>query len=810
MVFDCGTDMRLHGDDYDPASGNHHQLDDFVQQVFRSQVVVFPKTLQQLPLQETLRAACASIQGWLQMNEKNGAVILAPSATHACALVGAYTLEVEGATQQGGSAVDSDSSRDVGTVTSAPGSQSSTPGTHDEMETLWQRVHSRLRDLSADSAASNVAAQSSGGSPNRSGRPSSLSIADAFRRPRPSSAGANGRSAPPQPSDQDSSGPDAPPDEFWNSSLRRCLQTFSRIGVVQSMRRATSVLLHPCPPIVLPSGLRCGFVEGVAPRIYSTTPTSRQRSMSGDLGSPSARRPSLSNRFRVRPSRGPPPSESSSSADGAWVVRRIIFNGKPRVCKKRSQSGPGPASNLLSAEGFRPYVSITQEHASGPNLIYSSMVGGVREYGPSDRFVEFNPNSKVRGEIVLKVFHVSRAGGAKKLFEFGMHTDSFGAELFSAAPKSAGSPRSQTPTYWVHIPPFGQYVSQTGTPLPSPRVGNAAASTTQTPTATASPSAASPDAGSSPSQESRSRSNSSADASPSKSMNSGYFMRLREGPGPTCLRHVMRLTSSSITLHDASGAVALPDSFSLEVEFEYRFAGRDEAEDARNGVSAAADAIAQSPSSTNTVLYQLQCDKCSVPFCIARPAQLVSSQTDGSEHYNTSAAVRCPHCKSMSPQFHAVGGDAVAPEIDPSFYSVDDDETLVISRGATSAPSSRAVSPQRSGRAARDDFGAPGAVPGNGRGNYCTPPPTHIHTHTCTFTDVCLITCLRPARTLSEPSLNIPESARHAAAAGGAAARAAAPSNADSNQHAAPVRNLLHVIAFPLTISSRCYTNSCR
>lgn len=40
MVFDCGTDIRLQGDEYDPLTGHgrQQQLDDFVQQVFRSQV----------------------------------------------------------------------------------------------------------------------------------------------------------------------------------------------------------------------------------------------------------------------------------------------------------------------------------------------------------------------------------------------------------------------------------------------------------------------------------------------------------------------------------------------------------------------------------------------------------------------------------------------------------------------------------------------------------------------------------------------------------------------------------------------------
>ena len=48
---------------------------------------------------------------------------------------------------------------------------------------------------------------------------------------------------------------------------------------------------------------------------------------------------------------------------------------------------------------------------------------------------------------MVKVFHLSRAGGAKMLFDVGLHTDAFGAELFSAAPKASGSPRAREPMY---------------------------------------------------------------------------------------------------------------------------------------------------------------------------------------------------------------------------------------------------------------------------------------------------------------------------------------------------------------------------
>lgn len=382
---------------------------------------MFPKTLQELPLQETLRAACTSIHGWLQMKPDNSAVIIAPSTLHACAVLGTYTL--------GFDARDSDQHTQRADSASAVG-QDQQPRLPHEAATPEAVVHERLQCLfvGSDVAGSSETASASA---TRRGWGHGQ-IADAFRRISSSADGPPSRSRRRSHSGGDqlgalalsprnnqgaritglgSSGGGGGPNHNYlgsdddglggsvlgKNSLQRCLQTFVRINDVQGMRRSNSVLLHPCPSTALPPGLRCGFNRGtrVAPRVYSTTPASRlltNGNESGGAGSPS-RRPSLAERFRVRPSRGPPPSTTSNGADGNWVVRRIIFNGKPHVSKSGSQGGP--ASSMHVPEGFRPYVSITQENPSGPHLIYSSMVGGVREYGPQDRFVEFNPNSQV-------------------------------------------------------------------------------------------------------------------------------------------------------------------------------------------------------------------------------------------------------------------------------------------------------------------------------------------------------------------------------------------------------------------------------
>ena len=131
------------------------------------------------------------------------------------------------------------------------------------------------------------------------------------------------------------------------------------------------------------------------------------------------------------------------------------------------------------------------------------------------------------------------------------------------------------------------------------------------------------------------------------------------------------------------------------------------------------------PSSTTTVLYQLQCDSCGKPFGVGRPTQytaalaaLQAASGDGGaggdlaegRFYNASAKMQCPHCTQQCDQFHAVGGEQVVPRI-----------TENTGRGASSAPSSTMNSPHggRGGRNAGGDVddGMAGASAGRGIGS---------------------------------------------------------------------------------------------
>eukprot|EP00750_Incisomonas_marina_P013818 INCI17547.2.p1 GENE.INCI17547.2~~INCI17547.2.p1 ORF type:complete len:1738 (+),score=214.24 INCI17547.2:398-5611(+) len=840
MVFDCGTDIRLQGDEFDPLAGHGQQLDDFVQQVFRSQVVVFPKTLQELPLQETLRAACTSIHGWLQMKPDNSAVIIAPSTLHACAVLGTYTLGFDSvvARESGLHIQHTGSASAVG-----HGQQSCLP---QEMATPEAVVHERLRCLFV---GSDVSARSAAATAVRRGWGYGQ-IADAFRRISNSADGPQSRARRRSHSGGDQLGAlalsprnnqgthsglgRADSDNYLGSdddgfgvsvlgknSLQRCLQTFVRINDVQEMRRSNSVLLHPCPSTALPSGLRCGFNRGirVAPRVYSTTPVSRLLTNGNDGGgggSPSPR-PSLAERFRVRPSRGPPPLATSSGADGTWVVRRIIFNGKPHVSKSGSQNAA--ASSMHVPEGFRPYVSITQENPSGPHLIYSSMVGGVREYGPQDRFVEFNPNSQVRGEIVLKVFHLSRAGGAKMLFDFGLHTDSFGAAIFSAPSKASESSGGKVPIYWVHMPPFAEYVdNQSGDPLPVPSAqptpaGSPTRNREDSTGGNSPPDTSGADRAITPPESGGSRPGSSGGMAAGAALNSGYFVRLQDGPGPTCLRHVVRLHGPVLDLkHVAGMTVSIPHGFSIEVEFEYRFAGRNstpgfmgtpvpsaeprvstvsgepestanDIEDSSDGDISSAAVPVRSPSATTTVLYQVRCDTCGAPFGVARPSQLgvrmqrpsngaavpavvsddVGAETPSSgEYYSPAAYLKCPGCAGTIAQCHAIGGQAVVGQI-PDHQAVG--AVGALRAGAVSAPSSTASSPQRA------------AASRNGPDSGSGPHAETADSGTMSAAAAGQSSFVVRGRTHSEPSFNFPNEQSQRNSSGPATAAASATAN---------------------------------
>lgn len=217
-------------------------------------------------------------------------------------------------------------------------------------------------------------------------------------------------------------------------------------------------------------------------------------------------------------------------------------------------------------------------------------------------------------------------------------------------------------------------------------------------------------------------------------------------------------------------SVSIPQGFSIEVEFEYRFAGRNSTpgstgESVRSGAeseeassfanadpestandaegsgggdgdvspaasSSSSSVPARSPSSTTTVLYQVRCDSCGAPFGVARPSQLgarvqrrpsngaaaassavVSDERESEapssgEYYSPSAFLKCPGCAGTVTQCHAVGGEAVVPLISDRQAH---GAVAALRAGTASAPSSTATSPQRAATSASGPASGPGA-----------------------------------------------------------------------------------------------------
>ena len=264
--------------------------------------------------------------------------------------------------------------------------------------------------------------------------------------------------------------------------------------------------------------------------------------------------------------------------------------------------------------------------------------------------------------------------------------------------------------------------------------------------------------------------------------------------------------------HVAGMTVSIPHGFSIEVEFEYRFAGRNstpgfmgtpvpsaeprvstvsgepestanDIEDSSDGDISSAAVPVRSPSATTTVLYQVRCDTCGAPFGVARPSQLgvrmqrpsngaavpavvsddVGAETPSSgEYYSPAAYLKCPGCAGTIAQCHAIGGQAVVGQI-PDHQAVG--AVGALRAGAVSAPSSTASSPQRA------------AASRNGPDSGSGPHAETADSGTMSAAAAGQSSFVVRGRTHSEPSFNFPNEQSQRNSSGPATAAASATAN---------------------------------